>query len=295
VTAHEAIEKFLAGFSIEVLPRELHKDEAALRALPAGTKLYLTRLPRATFEDTLKAATAARALGFEPVPHLSARTIRDRAVLHAQLDALAGEAGVRDVLLVAGSQARPAGAFSDTLQLLETGAFERSGIERVGLAGHPEGAPGIDDAVLQTALDRKHAYARETPLEMYLVTQFFFEAAPVIAWERRIRERGNRLPVRAGFHGASGTAGLLKHALACGVGDSIKLLTQHAGVLHLATVHSPARLVAEIAAAAAADPESLLRGAHFFPLGGLARTAAWATAVAAGRFTLALDGSPQIA
>jgi methylenetetrahydrofolate reductase (NADPH) len=291
---HDAIAAYLAGYSIEALPRELDAASEAWAALRPGTKIYLTRLPKASFADTLAAAGRLRARGFEPVPHLTARTTRNRAELREQLAALVAEAGVEEVLAISGSQSEPAGEFSSTMEMLETHLFERSGIKRVGVAGHPEGEPNIGEAELARALERKNGFARATGLAMYVVTQFFFEAEPVIRWERRIRELGNELPVRAGFHGLSGTAGLLRHAIACGIGDSIKVLTQHGGLLRLTAVHAPDRLVSEIAAAAAADSASLFAGAHFFPLGGFARTVSWANAVAAGRFRLEPDGTLRV-
>jgi len=290
----DVIAAFLAGYSIESLPRELDAPSEAWATLPPGTKIYLTRLPNAGFAETLAAAIRLRARGFEPVPHLTARTTRNRAELREQLAALVAEAGVEEVLAISGSQTEPAGEFSSTMEMLDTHLFERSGIKRVGVAGHPEGEPNIGEAELALALERKNAFARTTGLALYVVTQFFFEAGPVIRWERRVRELGNELPVRPGFHGLSGTAGLLKHAIACGIGDSIKVLTQHGGLLRLAAVHAPDRLVSEIAAAAAADPASRFAGAHFFPLGGFARTVSWANAVAAGRFVLEPDGRLRV-
>ncbi len=289
-TLAESVARLMRNFSIEIVPREVDGIANLGSALPAATKVYLTRLPKATFADTLRAAKRIRSLGLEPVPHMTARTTRDPGELREHVAALAGDAGVKEVLLVAGSQ-RPAGTFERTMQLLETGIFEQAGIERIGVAGHPEGDQQIAAGILQSALDEKNAFARATGLDLYLVTQFFFDAAPVIRWERRIRERGNRLPVHVGFHGLTGTTGLLKHALACGIGESIKVLAQHTNVLQLAVVRSPDRLLLEIARTAATDPDSCFAKAHFFPLGGFARTAAWANAIAQGRFTIERDGS----
>ena len=281
----------MRNFSIEAIPREVESVIEVAARLPAGTKVYLTRLPKASFDDTLRAAVKLRARGLACVPHLTARTTRDRAELQSHVRALVAEAGVREVLLVAGSQPRPVGEFGSTMEMLATGIFEEAGIERIGVAGHPEGDKQIDPAVLQAALMEKNAFAARTRLELSIVTQFFFDAEPVIRWERRMRELGNRLPIYVGFHGLTGTTGLLRHAIACGIGESIKVLAQHTNVLALAVVRSPERLVVAVAKAAAGDHASCFAGAHFFPLGGFARTAAWAHAVALGDFTLEADGS----
>jgi methylenetetrahydrofolate reductase (NADPH) len=289
----ERIAGFMHDFSIEVLPRETERP-ADFASVPPGTSIYLTRLPKAHFASTVQAAQRVREAGLRAVPHLTARTIRDAADLREQISALA-EAGVDEILLVAGSQEPPLGTFADTLQVLATGELERAGIRRIGVAGHPEGHPEAVEAALDGALMEKNAFARRTGLELYLVTQFFFDAAPVVAWERRIRALGNRLPIRVGFHGLTGTAGLMKHALACGVGESIKVLARHTNLLQIALVRSPDRLLVEIVRATSRDENSLFERAHFFPLGGLARTALWASAVAANRFSLDGDGSIRLA
>ncbi len=274
------VRKFTANFSIEALPREVELAPGDLAALPPGTSVYLTRLATASFSDSVRAAKHVRELGFRPVPHISARTLHDERELRENLDALVSEAGVDDVLLIAGSPKQPMGAFAETVPVLETGAFQDFGITHIGLAAHPEGHPDMDDARLQRALDEKNAFAAATGLDLYLITQFFFDAAPVIAWERRIRERGNRLPIRAGLHGVAGAADLFKHALDCGIGSSIGVLAEHKSLFHLALVRAPDRLLEDLARAAAADPESLLTAAHFFPLGALRRTAEYASALA---------------
>jgi methylenetetrahydrofolate reductase (NADPH) len=288
----DGIVAFMRGFSIEALPRETERM-TEFAVLPPRTNVYLTRLPKADFGETVRAARRVREAGFRPVPHVTARTIRDVAELRADLGALA-LAGVDEILLVAGSQETHAGAFADTLQVLASGEIERAGIARVGVAGHPEGHPTAEEATLDAALAEKNAFARRTGLELYLVTQFFFDETPVIEWERRVRALGNRLPVHVGFHGITGTAGLLKHAIACGIGDSMKVLAKHTNLLQLAMVRTPDRLVSEIVRAISTDAGSLFAHAHFFPLGGFARTANWATAVAANRFTLEPDGSLKI-
>ena len=46
---------------------------------------------------------------------------------------------------------------------------------------------------------------------MYIVTQFCFEAAPVIAWDKRIQAEGNRLPVYIGLPGLASLKALIGH------------------------------------------------------------------------------------
>ena len=276
----DRIARLVADFSIEALPRGVLRRRTDLGILRPGTSVFLTRIAKKPFRDTLAAAIRVRELGFRPVPHLTARTIRSAHELRDEVAALVREAGVDEILLVAGSQAHPAGAFDGTMDVLRTGIFERAGIKRVGLAGHPEGHPDVEEARLQSALDQKNDFARTSELECYLITQFFFDAAPVIAWERRIRELGNALPIRIGLHGLTGTASLLRLAVACGIGASLDVLTKHVALARLAFVRTPEPMLVEFAAAIDADPDTLFRGVHFFPLGDFARTARFANALA---------------
>jgi methylenetetrahydrofolate reductase (NADPH) len=114
----------------------------------------------------------------------------------------------------------PIGEIADTMQLLETGILDRHGIRTIGVAGHPEGCPDIPDQAIRAALAWKNAFAQRTGAELYLVTQFCFEAEPIIRWDQAIQAEGNRLPIHIGIPLATITrAG---HAKACGIGPSMR-------------------------------------------------------------------------
>ena len=229
--------------------------------------------------------------GFNPVPHFAARSIPSRAFFENSLARLAGDAGIDQVLLIGGALNKPVGEFTDTMQLLDTGLFDKYRIARIGIAGHPEGSPDIPDAQARAALAWKNAFAERTGASMYIVTQFCFEAAPVIAWDKRIQAEGNRLPVYIGIPGLASLKALIGHAKACGVGPSMRFLTRQArNVTRLLTVSAPDRLVAELAAYRAGDPQCGIHGVHVYPLGGLKKSARWAQAVVDARFEMREDG-----
>ena len=284
-STRETIQSLARSFSLEMLPAEILKTSALPQILP-GTRLFIPRLPKGDFDSVVSAAAKLRKMGFAPTPHLTARTIQSAVHLDEMLRRLTLEAGTEEVLLVAGSQEQATGDFENTLQLLQTGLLEKHNIKRIGVAGHPEGHPQASPAALRAALAEKNLYAAQTGAHVYLVTQFFFDATPVIAWERRIRDEGNLLPIHIGLHGATSMTSLARHAAACGVGASMKLLMrQSTTILQMASLRTPDRLLSDIALAMSADPASLFCGVHYFPLGGLAKTIDWATAVAAGRFS----------
>jgi methylenetetrahydrofolate reductase (NADPH) len=287
----DQIVALMRGFSVETTPTSASKVANFADHLAPGTTVNVTFLPGSDPADTVAVARRLRAEGFEPVPHVAARSLTDRAALDRYLGRLTGEAGVTQVLVIAGGVDRPAGEFASSMQLLESGLFQIHGITSIGVAGHPEGTPDIPEPALKDALLWKNRYAEEHGLDMYIETQFCFDAAAIAAWDRRIRGWGNRLPIHLGTPGLATLKTLLKFAQASGVGPSIRVLTRQArNLARLMLVQAPDRLVAELAAYKASDPECGIEKLHFYPFGGLAKTAEWANAAAAGRFTLDARG-----
>jgi methylenetetrahydrofolate reductase (NADPH) len=276
--APDGLRGFAAAASIEVTPKAAPELPELDSLLPPGTNVYVTALPGAELDDLVAAARSVRAAGHEPVPHIPARAIAGRDVLERLLGALSTEAGVVDVLVVGGSVKDQAGEYSSSIEILESGLLERHGIIRAGVAGHPEGTPDIPPDAVRASLAAKNAFAAGSPIELRLVSQFALAAEPYVVWERAIRAEGNRLPVFAGIPGVTSPATLLKYGLACGIGPSLEILRkQTGGLLKLATTRQwrPDDVARGIAEAAAADPDSLIRGLHVFPFGGLRRSAEW--------------------
>lgn len=284
------IVEFMRGFTIETTPGSAAKIADFREHLRPGATVYITFLPGSDFADTVAVARRLRSEGFNPVPHIAARSVPDRSALEEQLARVTGEAGVDQVLVIAGAVPRPVGTFSDSMQLLETGLFDRYGIRRFGVAGHPEGSPDIAPAAVEEAVRWKNAYAKRTGAQLYLVTQFCFEAEPIIRWDKAMRASGNTLPIIIGIPGLATLKTLIGHAKACGIGASMRFLTRHAmDVTRLLTVSAPDRLVADLAHYRATDPECGIAGVHMYPLGGLKKSADWTYKVVDGDFTMAPD------
>ena len=287
----QRIADFMTGFTAETTPGSAAKIPDYREHLRPGTVVYITFLPGSDFDDTIAVAKRLKGEGFLPVPHFAARSIPSAAFLEDKLARLAGEVGLEQVLVIGGSADKPVGDFPDTMRLLETGLFDKHGIRKFGVAGHPEGSPDISDEAIAEALRWKNDFAERSGAELYLVTQFCFEAGPVIAWDRRIRAEGNRLPIHVGVPGLATIRTLLAHAKACGIGPSMKFLTRQArNLTKLMTVSAPDRLVTDLAAYQASDPGCGIAGVHMYPLGGLRRSAKWSHAVIDGAFTMNEDG-----
>lgn len=284
-----AIQDFIKGYSIETTVREGQRVERFADIVPAGTRVYIAHVPGTNPEDTVALAAKLKGEGLEPVPHIVGRRTENLAVLDQFLAQLA-VAGVRQVLVVAGDVSTPVGELTSGLEILESGLIEKHGFKTVGVAGHPEGHREVADAVLGDALRRKNEYARRTGASVYIVTQFTFSADPIVQWATSRRDDIGALPVVAGLPGLATTKTLLKYALDCGVGASLQAFTKRAGSLtKLLTVSAPDDIVVGLARHKAASPQTHLSGVHFFPFGGLKRTAEWANKIAAGNFELTED------
>ncbi|HEX9461200.1 MAG TPA: hypothetical protein VGB82_01250 [Alphaproteobacteria bacterium] len=270
------IRSLLRGFSIELSSDETAIDAAAAHLEPA-TDVYVNWLPENHHHRSVAAAVKLRGAGFNPVPHVAARYLTGRTQLADFLARLSGEAGVRQALIVGGDRERPEGPFESALQLLETDLFQKYGITRIGMAGYPEGNPRISRTALEAALTAKLDYARGTGLTPYVVTQFCFEAAPIAGWLQNFAAARGDVPVRVGLAGPAGLATLMKFALRCGVGNSIKALSLRGpAIARLLTEAGPDRVIRDLAQARAAPAGPAIAGLHFFPFGGFLRTAAWA-------------------
>jgi methylenetetrahydrofolate reductase (NADPH) len=286
------IQDLVKGYSIETTVRESLRIERYADIVPRGTKLYIAHVPGTSPDDTVALAGRLRKEGMEPVPHIVARRIESAAALDSLLAQLVGQAGVSQVLVVAGDIDAPTGQLESGLQILDSGLLEKHGIRKIGVAGHPEGHRAVSEPVLRQALVKKNEYARRTGADLYVVTQFAFAAEPFIAWEAANGPDVNRLPYIAGLPGLATIKTLLKYALDCGVGPSLSAISKHAANLtKLLSVQTPDDVLVGLAAHKAKNPGSLLSGLHFFPFGGLKRTADWLAKINEGRFDLTKDES----
>lgn len=277
--APSGLEAFLSGYSLEVMPRTAAGIDDFRALLPAGTRVYIAHIEGTPIEEMVATARRLRLEGYEPMPHFPARIIADKATLLDWVARYKGEANVRQALLLGGGVNTPAGEFDSSMQLLETGAFE--GFDRLHVAGHPEGNRDIDpdgsDRMVMQALRWKQDFASRTDAKMAIVTQFCFEAAPVIAWADRLAAEGIALPIHIGIAGPAKLQTLLKFAIACGVGPSLRVLQRRArDVTKLLLPFEPTEILNDLAAHKAANPGFGIDSVHFFPLGGIKANANWA-------------------
>ena len=271
---HAPLSDLLAHASIEVLPRTA--PAIGDLPLPPGTRVYVAHIDGTPIEAMVEAAARIRAAGHEPMPHFPARSIASRDELAAWIDRYQQAAGVRQALVLAGGAPRLAGEYHASTQLVDTGLFDRAGFTDLHVAGHPEGNRDIDpDGGVQNvseALRWKQGFSGRTDAAMAIVTQFAFEAEPVIAWAEGLRAAGITLPIHLGVAGPAKLQTLIKYAAACGVGPSIRVLQRRAMDLRrLLQPYEPT----EVAYALAEAPAGLIDRLHVFPLGGVVAAGRW--------------------
>jgi len=283
------IPALLAGASLELSSRDPAEIDACTDLLEPGTAVTISMPPGQTYHGIVALATRLKRAGFRPVPHVAARRIASRDALDEYLARAAGEAGVDSALVIGGDSDRASGPFESSLALLETGLLQRHGIAHVGVAGYPEGHPRIVTSALDAALAAKKGLARSAGIDLQVVTQFCFESEPVLSWVARMK--GHGLPVRVGLSGPASLPRLLRFAMLCGIGNSVRALkSRPQAITRLLIEAGPEVVVRDLARRAVAP----IVGIHFFCFGGLVRTARWLRAIREGRFELTSDGGFRV-
>ena len=270
------ISKLIKNFSIEVMPRTLGKLENIENLWPKNTRVYIAHLEGTTIEDMLITAKRIKSARFVPMPHFPARIIKDNKVLEDWINRYS-EIGVNEALILAGGVDRPLGNLSNSMELLSTGLFEKYGFERLHVAGHPEGNKDIDpigsDINVMNALKWKQDYSKDTKAKMSIATQFLFESRPVIDWANKLLSNGITLPINVGIAGPAKLQTMIKFAIACGVGPSLRVLERRAkDITKLLFPFEPTSILTELADYKESNPNTNIEGIHFFPLGGIEKS-----------------------
>ncbi len=285
------IQSLLHGTSLEATPTSASKVEDFRHHVAEGTTVYVTFLPGSDFQDTLGVVKRLKNEGMYPVTHLAARSIPDQETLNGMLGALADLNASEEVLIIGGGVDQPVGKFDSSYQMLETDLFQKHGVQKIGIAGHPEGSPDISDTAIKEALLAKIAYGKEHNLKLYIATQFCFEAAPIIAWHDMLRGWGSDLEIHIGLPGPATIKTLLRFAQISGIGNSMRFIKkQAANVTKLLMQQAPDELIADLASYKIANPDTNISHCHLYPFAGFAKTAAWLDTVQKGNIVLKKKG-----
>ena len=234
------------NFSIEISP------STDLNTLPAIKDVYITLLPGGDFKDTADQAEKLVKKGFNPIPHIPARSIESEAQLKEYVSRCK-DGGTKQVLVIGGSR-EPIGQFDSSFQLLETGYFEDM---KIGIAGHPEGSPDISDSKLEKAMNDKKPYAD------YIVTQWLLDSQTIIDFISK-----QTVPVHVGITGPLKITSLIKFANIVGAKNSLNFLKSNfSKALDLMKPKDPNDLIGKV--------KSHTDNFHIYTFGGLKETNKW--------------------
>jgi len=279
--------------STEMSPRQVIEKSELLELIPVGTRVYVTDLGNAPEDQIVAASARLTESGHLPVPHMAARRYPSLAAFERRITRLTQEAGVRHVLAIAG-EAEVSGPLTSSVALLETELFDKLGIQSVGVAGHPEGAPDIPPEIIRSFLERKHELAAGSDADFHIVTQFGFDPVRLNLWLDTLTQWGNQFPVHVGVAGPAKMTTLLKYAAFAGVENSLNFLKKRGGsVVSMLTGYDPETMVAPLEARLQREPETPLAQIHVYPFGGIAKTSEWLNTRGSWSFRDAGSVTPQ--
>ena len=234
------------NFSLEISPK------TDLETLPSLKDVYITLLPGGDYKDTAKQAVNLVKSGYNPIPHFPARSIETETQLKDYIS-ICKDGGVKQALIIGGSR-EPIGKFDSSIQLLETGYFEKM---KIGIAGHPEGSPDISDSKLEKAMEDKKPYAD------YIVTQWLMDPQLIIDFISK-----QSVPVHVGITGPLKITSLIKFANIVGAKNSINFLKSNfSKALDLMKPKDPNELIGKL--------KMHTDFFHIYTFGGLKETNKW--------------------
>jgi len=234
------------NFSLEISPK------TDLDTLPELKDVYITFLPGGDFKDTATKSGELVDKGYNPIPHIPARSIENDNHLKEYIN-MCKDLGVKQCLVIGGSR-DPVGKFDSSIQLLETGFFD--GL-KIGIAGHPEGSPDISDVELEKAMQDKKPYAD------YIVTQWLLDPDPIIDFISK-----QSVPVHVGITGPLKITSLIKFANIVGAKNSINFLKSNfTKALDLMKPKDPNEIIGKL--------KDHSENFHIYTFGGLKETNKW--------------------
>jgi methylenetetrahydrofolate reductase (NADPH) len=275
----------IQGFTIELNPKVRFK----LNSIPLDPKnhIYITYLPDASENDILETVEFVSNQKLIPITHLPARTMKDLDHVKDFLKEVRKRTDSSKILVIGGGGDQK-GNIKSSLDILESGLLNDFGFHHIGIAGHPEGSPDINQETINQFLNKKFELSKVKNLDFELVTQFFFNAEPFINWCEKLKEENIDLPVRVGFPGPASFKTLLNFGLMSGVGNSLNFLKKNSSkVSDLLTKTSNDEMLLDLSKYASSNTP--LKSFHCFPFGGFEKTCMWLNEVQSGSFSLEND------
>ena len=269
------IKNLLDGYSIETTPNVYDKYGYFKELIPLKNSIYVTYLPNEEARRVIDTSKKLTNEGYDVIPHLPARSIKNITDLESYIGGLSEEAGCKKILVIGGG-GNQKGSITSSMDVLKTDLLSKFKFKEVGLAGHPEGNPDISDKEMDKAILEKNAFALNTDLKLYLATQFFFEVSSFEKWEKKLSSLDNKLEIHAGIPGPATLKTLVSYATSCGITNSIRFLSKQAmNITKLAKTRTPDKLISDLADYKQSNTSSKLTKLHFYAFGGIKKTTEW--------------------
>ena len=260
-------------YSIEIVPKQIER----LKYLPRDvfTEVYVAYIPGDKYENIVEASRSLIKDGFNVIPHCPARTISSKKDLDSYLSQLSS-VGVKKILTLAGSgnnnfeiTENPNNNFSNTLEMLETGLFEKYQFEQINIAGHPEGNPM--DPESDKNLQLKCQWLLQHNFNSSIVTQWTTNVESTNKWildtKDMIKSKfDNKMSITIGIAGPAKLTTLINYAKICGVNATALIIKNKKLGLRNLIRHNPAEIIDGLR-----NHDSL----HFFPFGGIKEVSNW--------------------
>ena len=260
-------------FSIEIIPKQIER----LKYLPKDvcSEIYVAYIPGEKFENIVEASKSLIKDGFKVIPHCPARTIPSKKDLDAYLSQLSS-IGVKKILTLAGSgknhfesTENPNNIFENTLEMLETGYFEKYQFEQINITGHPEGNPM--DPESDKNLQLKCKWLEEHNFNSSIVTQWTTDLESTNKWILDTKEMiknnfDNKITITIGIAGPAKLTTLINYAKLCGVNATSLIIKNKKIGLSKLIEHNPSEVINNL---------HNYDNIHFFPFGGIKDLSKW--------------------
>jgi methylenetetrahydrofolate reductase (NADPH) len=266
-TEKKTIRGMLEHPKFELIPLKNVIEQAG--HLPEGATVTVTASPQKGQLATVDLALELQQMGFEVIPHISARLTQDRRELREVLDRLDAAAVHR--AFVVGGDADPPGEFFDAISLLSAMESMGHSLTEIGIPGYPEGHPTINDDLIEKALEDK------SPFASYVTSQMCFDSQAIAGWIKRLRSEGYGQGIYLGIPGVAELHKLISISLRIGVGASAKFLSRNrslAGQLVRPGGYGPDQLIVSLASEIA-DPAANVQGFHIYTFNRVDATEEW--------------------
>jgi methylenetetrahydrofolate reductase (NADPH) len=267
-----AVRRLVENLHFELVP--MASIDAAIDELPPGAAVSVTCSPTKGIATTQELVVRLLDLGHRPIPHLAARLVEDRE--HAtKLAIWLREYGIREVFVIAGDAPVAAGPYEGAVPFLRDLLDAEPCVERIGVAGYPEGHPSIPPAVAAEQLRIKRDLLAEAGVDGWVSTQMCFDTTAIVRWLSALRDDGVVLPVRLGVPGVVERSRLLAIGARVGVGASLRYLGKNRAAVWRLLVRRGFDLTDFVTTVARRTDRLGVDGLHSFTFNAVAATHEW--------------------